>query len=213
MGDYYSRNYLVYHENTFFAGTTPLVRALTARLAPGSHVLDVGCGSGRDLRWLKKQGYAVTGFERSAGLARLARRNAGCKVVEGDFERFDFSSLRVDAVLLSGALVHLPPAAVLPVFQNVVRALGRADRPDGMTGDVKPDPASGESLCKGLVCVSLKEGHGIRKHPDGRVFYLWQDEDARRLFTGCGFVVVDFGRSRSRLGTDEIWLGYVLAAV
>ena len=213
MGDYYSRHYRDYHERTFFAGTSPLLRALADRMAPGSHILDVGCGSGRDLLWLKKQGFAVTGFEKSAGLARLARRNARCRVIEGDFESFDFSSLRTDAVLLCGAFVHLPPASVLPTFQNVTRALGASGRPPGVTRGAKPRAASVATGPERLVCLSMKEGRGIRKHPDGRLAYLWQDDDLRRLFIRCGFAVLDFGRSRSLLGTDEIWLGYLLAVV
>jgi len=39
----------------------------------------VGCGSGRDLLWMKKQDFDVIGFERSPGLAELARENAGCE--------------------------------------------------------------------------------------------------------------------------------------
>jgi len=31
----------------------------------------VGCGSGRDLLWLKNRGFKVIGFERPKGLAEL----------------------------------------------------------------------------------------------------------------------------------------------
>ncbi len=68
----------------------------------------MGCGSGRDLLWLKERGFKVMGFERSEGLAELARKNSGCEVIEGDFETFDFSPLSFDAVIASGSLVHVP---------------------------------------------------------------------------------------------------------
>lgn len=51
---------------------------------------------------VKKRGFDVIGFERSPGLAELARDNAGCEVIEGDFETYDFSSILVDAVMLVG---------------------------------------------------------------------------------------------------------------
>jgi len=34
---------------------------------------ELGCGSGRDLLWLKNRGFHVIGFERSPGLAELCR--------------------------------------------------------------------------------------------------------------------------------------------
>ena len=56
-----------------------------ARMAEGldlheRDVLDIGCGSGRDLKWLRERGFSVTGFERSKGLAALARRHAGGRI-------------------------------------------------------------------------------------------------------------------------------------
>ncbi|WP_394713443.1 class I SAM-dependent methyltransferase [Desulfogranum marinum] len=62
----------------------------------------MGCGSGRDLLWLAERVFKVTRFEQSAGLASLARKHAGCPVIEGDFCDFDFSSLVFDALVLVG---------------------------------------------------------------------------------------------------------------
>jgi len=42
-------------------------------------VLDVGCGSGRDLLWMKKWNFEVIGFERSPGFAELAGRKPGVR--------------------------------------------------------------------------------------------------------------------------------------
>ncbi len=44
----------------------------------------------------------------------------------------------------------------------------------------------------------------------GRTFSLWQDEALRAVFAGLEFRVLDFQRDESRLGTGEVWLGYVL---
>ena len=59
-------------------------------LPPEGVVWDVGCGSGRDLRWLKQRGFRVVGLERSPGLARRAAAHAGCRVIQEDFGAFDF---------------------------------------------------------------------------------------------------------------------------
>jgi len=188
MPDYYHKNYKAYHEKTFSIDPSSFLQPLAERLRPGASVLDVGCGSGRDILWMKKRGFKVTGFERSPGLAKLARDNTGCEIIEGDFTSFDFSTIRVDAIILVGSLVHTPHDRFSQVFKNITSPLSN----------------------HGNVLITLKEGHGIRKDSDNRTFYLYQDKDARKLFHTLGFKVCDFFRSVSKTGSGEVWLGYVL---
>ena len=138
--------------------------------------------------WLKGQGFRVMGFERSKGLAALARKYAGCDIIEGDFEHYDFSRQRFDAMLLSGSLVHIPHARLEAVFGSIVCGLGLG----------------------GKVLVSLKEGNGSFPDADGRTFYFWQDEDLRAIFSKHGFKVLDFRRSVSKVNQKDTWLSYVL---
>jgi SAM-dependent methyltransferase len=188
MSDYYQKNYLAYHEKTFSIDPTSFLAPLVRKLPAEAFVLDVGCGSGRDLLWMKKRGFDVIGFERSPGLAELARDNAGCEVIEGDFETYDFSSILVDAVLLVGALVHVPHEKCPDVFLNIKSAI-----PDG-----------------GSVLITLKKGSGDLTAPDGRTFYLWEDPKAREMFDTLGFKVCDFSSSVSKTGSGALWMSYVL---
>jgi ubiquinone/menaquinone biosynthesis C-methylase UbiE len=45
-------------------------------LPVGATVLDVGCGTGTDARWLERQGHRVVGIDASPGMVREARRSA-----------------------------------------------------------------------------------------------------------------------------------------
>jgi len=188
MSDYYQKNYNAYHEKTFPIDPSSFLKPLAQRLPAEAFVLDVGCGSGRDLLWMKKRGFDVIGFERSPGLAELARDNAACEVIKGDFESYDFSSFLVDAIMLVGALVHVPHERFSDVFQNITSAI--------------PD--------NGSVLITLKQGSGDLTDPDGRIFYLWQDQKALELFDTLGFKVCDFSTSVSKTGSEEIWMSYVL---
>jgi SAM-dependent methyltransferase len=188
MKDYYQENYIAYHEKTFSIDPSSFLEPLAQRLPPDAFIMDVGCGSGRDLLWMKKQGFEVIGFERSSGLAELARENAGCEVIEADFETYDFSSIMVDAVMIVGALVHIPHERFREVFENIASALTE----------------------NGNVLLTLKEGEGSRKDSDGRIFYLWQDDEARELFKSIGFKVCDFAKSVSKTGSGDVWMSYVL---
>jgi len=188
VSDYYQKNYKGYHEKTFSIDPTSFLAPLAQRLSPEAFVLDVGCGSGRDLLWMKKQGFDVIGFERSPGLAELARDNAGCEVIEGDFETYDFSSIFVDGVVLVGALVHVPHERFSEVFKNITASISR----------------------RGNVLITLKEGQGDRIDADNRTFYLWEDPKAREMFDALGFKMCDFSSSVSKTGSGDVWLSYVL---
>jgi SAM-dependent methyltransferase len=188
MQDYYQKNYKSYHEKTFSIDPSSFLNPLAQRLPAEAFILDVGCGSGRDLLWMKRQGFDVIGFEQSPGLAELARDNAGCEVIEGDFEIYDFSSILVDAVLLVGALVHVPHEGFSKAFENITSAI--------------PDDGS--------VLITLKEGKGDLKDPDGRIFYLWKDPTLRELFDSLCFKVCDFASAVSKTGSGDVWMTYVL---
>ncbi|WP_139786817.1 class I SAM-dependent methyltransferase [Desulfamplus magnetovallimortis] len=151
-------------------------------------VWDIGCGSGRDLLWLKQRGFHCTGLEYSFDLALMARKISGCDVVVGDFENFDFSRLSADGILLIAALVHLAPDKVCNVLRNVAQGIKK----------------------NGIVYISMKKGTGMFSDDTGRNFYLWQPEELDILFQKAGFKICSFSVSSSALGTDERWLGFLL---
>ncbi len=69
MPDYYTKHFQAYHKKTFSIDPSSFLEPLKNTLEPGCRILDIGCGSGRDMLWLKNHGFSVSGFERSAGLA------------------------------------------------------------------------------------------------------------------------------------------------
>lgn len=84
--NYYKENSKEYFDRTFSLDPSSFLAPVAEKLSSGAMVLDVGCGSGRDLLWFKNKGFEVIGFERSAGLAELAREHSDVEVIEGDFE-------------------------------------------------------------------------------------------------------------------------------
>jgi hypothetical protein len=52
MSDYYTHHFQVYHARTFSVDPSSFLNPLAAHLSTGSTVVDVGCGSGRDILWL-----------------------------------------------------------------------------------------------------------------------------------------------------------------
>ncbi|KJS03539.1 MAG: hypothetical protein VR65_00820 [Desulfobulbaceae bacterium BRH_c16a] len=188
MDNFYEDNHQHYFDSTVGIDPTAFLEPLAGRLTPEATILDIGCGSGRDLLWLVRRGFRPTGFERSPSLAALARKHAGCPVIEGDFASYDFSGLQFSALVFAGSLVHLSPEALPAILTSTCRAL----------------------VPGGILLITLKEGSGTSLSADCRVFTLWSRADIEKVFSAHDLHILDFSRQVSRLRPDDIWLGYVL---
>ncbi len=186
--DFYQTSAAAYHAATRRIDPAAFLTPLTRVLPGGATILDVGCGSGRDLLWLKQQGFTPTGFEFSSTLAGLAREHSGCPVIEGDFFTFAFHTLQVDAIVLIGTLVHLQPQQLPPILQRISKAL----------------------LPDGFILLSLKEGAGTSSAVDGRTFTLWSEQRLHEIFQDLRLDIVHHTRQESRLRPTDIWLEYLL---
>jgi len=96
-------------------------------LAPGDHLLDVGCGGGLLLRDALATGARVTGLDHSDEMVALARQRApGAEVVLAEAERLPFADHVFSAVAMSIVFFFLDdPVGVLRECRRVLRADGR----------------------------------------------------------------------------------------
>ena len=185
---FYEKEHTEYFASTVNVDPASILTPLTALLQPGATILDIGCGSGRDLAWLAEKGFRPTGFEHAPGLVKCARNHAKQAVIEGDFNDYDFSTMHFDALILVGALVHLEKPLLVTTLKSMYRALNP----------------------NGLMLLTLKEGSGIRITEDGRFFVLWTQEEVEERLRETYFTVLDFSRQVSKLRPEDTWLGYVL---
>lgn len=129
-----------------------------AYVPDGGHILDVGCGSGRDTKAFLEQGYTVTAIDASSEMAKIASEWIGqpvlCKRIgayepEGQFE----------GIWASASLLHLPETGLTDVLQRI-------------SGWLNED---------GVLYVSFKQGEGERTS-GGRHFTDMSLETLRDLF-------------------------------
>lgn len=110
---------------------------LKGRIAPGMRILDAGCGSGRNLVYLLREGYEVFAVDADAGQVERVRRMAQTLA-----PRLSASNLRVEAVeqmsfddgcadvVLSSAVLHF--ARDDAHFESMLRGCWRVLKPGGL---------------------------------------------------------------------------------
>lgn len=110
---------------------------LRGNISPGMRVLDAGCGGGRNIRYLLREGYEVFGVDVSAEAIAAVRKMAAELAPELPAENFQVSSVEnmpfadesMDLVLCHSVLHFARDQAQL---EAMVRELWRVLRPGGM---------------------------------------------------------------------------------
>jgi cyclopropane fatty-acyl-phospholipid synthase-like methyltransferase len=90
------------------------------RLEPGSHLLDLGCGSGDPADIEISKQHKVTGVDISQTQIKLARVNVpGGTFIRGDVGSADFPPASFDAVVSFYTLEHIPRAEHKTILQRI----------------------------------------------------------------------------------------------
>ncbi|GAB3588928.1 hypothetical protein GCM10027446_00040 [Angustibacter peucedani] len=99
------------------------------RATGARHVLEVGCGAGRDGVLLEQSGSACTGVDLAAAAVRLCRER-GLDAVLASATRLPFVDASFDAAWSMSTLMHLPGdgfALAVAELRRVVRSGGRVE--------------------------------------------------------------------------------------
>lgn len=111
------------------------------------HILDLGCGSGRDSRFFLENSYKVTSLDASIELAKLASDFIGKQVVIKSFQELDYFKI-FDGIWACASLLHCTKSEM----NNVLKRISYALKPQG------------------IVYMSFKQGTGERVDENGRFF-------------------------------------------
>ncbi len=150
-----------------------LIDRFTALVKAGGHVLDLGCGSGRDTLAMIRAGFDVTPIDASE---RMCRITTGLTGRAARVERAqDMGYFRYfDGVWAMGSLLHVPKRQLPVVLWRVHRAL----RPGGA-----------------FYCC-MKHGEGERYDGEGRFHHDITEERLRGLLAYLGlFDILDIWRT------------------
>lgn len=93
-----------------------------SNIPPASHILDFGCGSGRDTRYFLEHGYQVTAIDGSSELCRLASEYTGIQVIHMMFQELTDVNL-YDGIWACSSILHLPYDELKSVMIKLSKAL------------------------------------------------------------------------------------------
>lgn len=157
---YYNERAEQFFNSTLLVDMSPIYARFLDGLESGAHILDGGCGSGRDARAFSDRGYAVSAFDASVELAKRASEHCGFGVEVRRFEEVD-EIAQYDAIWCCASLLHVPQADLPGVLKKLWAALKAGGR----------------------MYLSFKHGRGERVH-DGRCF-TDADEETVRSWLGA----------------------------
>ena len=180
---YYDTSAEAFFRDTVDADMGDARRRFLRLLPPAAHILDAGCGSGRDALAFSREGFTVTAFDQSREMVRMAAAHSGLPVVHLSFDDVEWEAA-FDGVWASASLLHVPRFDLPSAAGHLVRAL-------------KPG---------GLMFTSFKFGITEREK-DGRHFTDMTDLSLGDLMHEVGVEVIElWPSSDTRPGREhELW--------
>lgn len=165
---------------------------------PTGKILDLGCGSGRDISQLLKYGYKCTGVDASEELIKLAK----AKNPEAEFFVSSFYDLRLfeksfDGLWAAHSLLHIPKQNISGILNKIKTFL-------------KPGA---------VAFVSMKEGNGekmIEWQQSGfnRYFVYYSQDEFAKILKDAGFGILEgykfSNREKNQDGTFLVYFAKLL---
>ena len=172
----YDKTVPSYHEATkdlFHSAEANLFKAL---VGSGAHILDHGCGPGRDARVFSEFGYRVTGIDLSTKMIEFASKLAPkAEFQVMDIRNLDFLDETFDGVWSVTSLLHLAKTEVSNALSEVYRVLKKG----------------------GILYCVVKQGDGEECRIDPRYeekiekfFSSFQPNELEKLISDAGLEVV-----------------------
>ena len=135
-------------------------------LGDNGHILDAGCGSGRDAKAFLEAGYQVTAIDASSRMCEEAGRWIGIPIQCMSFEEMDFDQ-KFEGIWACASLLHVKRVDMDDVLRRCHHAL----------------------KVGGVMYASFKQGKGERFQGE-RFFNNYMEEELYTLFEHNGFTVI-----------------------
>ena len=194
--EFYSENAKSYSDETLKNDVNHVRDRFLASLVSSNftqqHILDLGCGAGRDSKVFIDAGFTVTALEASKELALLAEVHIGQPVLNIRYQQLHIKNT-YDGIWACASLLHCPKSQIEYVMQNCIDALKEG----------------------GVFYFSFKHGEGERLDERGRFFNDYTLDSLNTLIARFNEVdVIDIWQETTPLrGQEQIWLNGLIRKV
>jgi SAM-dependent methyltransferase len=185
---FYEAHAREYFDRTVSADLGHLYDRFLKYVTAGARILDLGAGSGRDLKALRARGYDPVGIDASPALAKLAAEFSGTSCLPMRFEDLSFER-PFDAAWACASLLHIPKDKLPSVLRRLHSAL----------------------VAGGILFVSVQLGKGEQRLPDGRFFAYYAPVEFAQLLGRAGFRIDQSWMSKDSLRSERPirWLNII----
>jgi SAM-dependent methyltransferase len=173
---YYNHQAEAFVRETQSLDMSRLYERFLPHLPSGAHILDAGCGSGRDTRAFLERGFTATAFDASPAIASLAEAYLEMPVTVMRVQEIDWSR-QFDGIWACASLLHVS-GAELPA---VMRRLAHALKPGGLLY-ASFKYGEGEQVRNGRQFIDLDEiglADLLRQTPELIEVETWVTGDVR----------------------------------
>ena len=174
--NYYNENADRFIEGTVSVDFEHIQTIFLGSLNDGAHILDFGCGSGRDTKYFLNKGYTVDAIDGSVELCKAASSYTGIDVKHMMFDELNEVE-KYDGIWACASILHIKKTEQLDVFHKINRAL----KPNGIVYvSFKYGDFEGERNGRYFTNMTEESIHELLKNiPDLTIEKLWTTDDAR----------------------------------
>ena len=119
---YYNEHAADFTQDTQMTDMREKYAPFFSRISPGGHILDLGCGAGRDTKAFLEMGYRVTAVDGSEKLCRIASAFTGQEVQQMLFQDIAWQNA-FDGVWACSSLLHCTLDDLPDILQKVSDSL------------------------------------------------------------------------------------------
>ena len=190
---YYNNNSQAFYDRTINADISDSYNKFLKHLPQKAHILDAGCGVGRDTKYFLSKGYCVSAFDASEKMVELACKETGVQVLHSTFQELNFEKM-YDGVWAQASLLHIPYDTTRDIYEKIYRAL-------------KPN---------GIFYASYKYGDCFMETNE-RDFYNMNEDMVKPYLNGL-FEVLEIwqekdNRSQISPSKEGMWLNFIVRKI
>jgi ubiquinone/menaquinone biosynthesis C-methylase UbiE len=179
--EFYQTEAKKYFDLTFYQKLEKLWKIALDFMPYNATVLDLGCGSGRDILFFTLKNIKAFGLDYSYNLSSLAHQHTNQPIVQADFLEIPFSNESYDMVWSIGSLLHLKKDQVSKPLFEIKRILKK----------------------NGYLMTSMKKGSGEEITKDGRFFAYYEADEWNEKLSTSGFIIKNIYNSIEKRHYEE----------